>query len=264
MNLEFITMADFEIADPKSVFRGLTYGQWVAVWYNNLMSDKPDIVYREGKNMVFLRGNVEFSYEKQEEPKNRAFSSMTKEQRIKIQEDTAVFVPVISTMFALGDDYQGQVLNDELSMRLAARRDTVNGGEIGVQIRKKPENNGKKLVDDLNNYYIETPLFPASVSEKSLIRYTIESPIEPGQYQALVVGVFVIISTLSVGMYRLSFYGRGVGRYLTRSVYDIEVSKGKGNLVDVSDPGGEGILPEQQQVMDFVAGWKEKNSTKET
>src|SRR6188474_1864451 len=134
-----VLVLDYKIADPKEVFRGLTYGQWVGVWYNNLMSQYPDIIYREGKSMAFLRGNVEFAYGKQEDPENpqnRIFSSMTNEQRIIIQDDTALFIPVISTMLSLGDTYQGQTMNDELSLRYAARRDTVNGGAVGAQIKK--------------------------------------------------------------------------------------------------------------------------------
>ena len=255
-------MADFEIADPKNVFRGLTYSQWVAIWLNNLFSDKPDINYRGGKSIAFLRGNVEYSYDEQEEPKKSVFSSLTQEQRVQIQEDTAVFVPIISTMFSLGDEYQGQVLNDELSMRSFARRDTVEGGEIGAEIRKSPENTSKKLVDDLNDFYVETSLFPLSVSENSKIRYTIESPIQPGPHQALVAGVFVIISSLKKGTYRLSFYGKGVGRYLTRSVYDIEVTEGKGTLTDVSGRGFT-LIPGGRNIMDFVANWKDKEATKD-
>ena len=253
-----ITVAsnDFEVVDPKEVFRGLTYGQWIGVWYNNLLSDKPDIVYREGKSIAFLRGNVEYSYDEQEDPKNptnRIFSSLTKEQTITIQRDTAVLIPVITTQLVLGDDYAGQVMNDELSVRSAARRDTVNGGPVGAQIRKF--SNGKwaapsRLVRNLDDHYVETPLFPLSVSKGSSIRKKIETPIEAGPYQALVAGVFVIIYNLNKGLYRLSFYGRGVGRYTTRSVYDINVEGNESRLVDVS--GGETLIPGQNNLMNFV------------
>jgi hypothetical protein len=253
-------MADFEIADPKYVFRGLTYGQWVAVWSNQLFSEKPDIVYREGKSVAFLRGNVEYAYQKQEDPEKEIFSLLTQEYKIRILEDTAIFVPVISTMFVLGDEYQGQVMNDELSMRITARRDTVNGGEVGVQIRKKPENNAHKLVNNLNEYYVESSLFPLSVSEGSLYRNTVETPIASGQYQALVAGIFVIISSLKKGTYRLSFYGRGVGKYLTKSVYDIEVVEGKESIRDISDK--ENGIRGERDLMDFVANWKDKLATK--
>jgi hypothetical protein len=230
---------NYEIVDPKEVFRGLTYGQWVGVWYNNLMSQYPDIIYREGKSMAFLRGNVQFAYEKQEDPENpqnRIFSSMTNEQRIVIQDDTALFIPIISTMISLGDVYQGQTANDELSLRYAARRDTVNGGPVGAQIKKGMSALTRLVPNELDEYYVETPLFPLSVSESSSLRKTIEDPLEPGPYQAIVAGIFVIIYNLEPGHYRLAFYGRGVGRYTTRSVYDIDVKKGKINLQDISDP----------------------------
>ena len=232
----------YKVANPKEVFRGLTYGQWVGVWYNNLLSDKPDIVYREGKSIAFLRGNVEFSYDKQEDPKNpknKVFSSLTNEQSITIQDDTALIIPVITTQFVLGDDYQGRVMNDELSLRSIARRDTVNGGPVGAQIRKLPNGPLFKLVSDgeLDDYYVETALFPLSVSTAGLLSRTIERPIEPGTYQAIVAGIFVIVHSFEVGKYRIGFYGRGVGRYTTRSVYDIEVKGGKEKLKDISDPG---------------------------
>lgn len=254
----------YKIVDPKEVFRGLTYGQWVSVWYNNLMSKYPDIVYREGKSMAFLRGNVEYAYGKQEDPKNpqnRIFSSMTNEQKIIIQDDTALFIPVISTMLSLGDSYQGQTMNDELSLRSAARRDTVNGGPVGAQIKKRPGAvvrlvpNGLDVPNELDEYYVETPLFPLSVSESSSIRKTIEDPLEPGPYQAIVVGIFVIIYDLEPGKYRLAFYGRGVGRYTTRSIYDIDVMQAESKLKDISDPKGPPVGMDEDP-MEFLKEFK--------
>ena len=32
-----------KIANPRAVFRGLTYGQWAGVWMNNFFSDYPDV-----------------------------------------------------------------------------------------------------------------------------------------------------------------------------------------------------------------------------
>jgi hypothetical protein len=253
--VEFITLVDFEIADPKYVFRGLTYGQWVGVWLNNLLSEKPDIVYHEGKSMAFLRGNVEFAYDQQVELKRDVYSLMTNEKQITIQEDTAVFVPVICTMFVLGNEYQGQIMNNELSMRNSARRDTVSGGKIG-------SNTPQRLVNDLNEYYVETPLFPLSVPQASAYKSTIESPMEAGPYQALVVGVFVIIKGLKEGVYRLSFYGRGVGKYLTRSVYDIQVAPGEAKLIDVSRGTITHQRPGERKVMDFVASWDDDEATR--
>ena len=260
-----IILADYDIVDPRSVFRGLTYGQWVGVWYNNLMSERPDIVYREGNSIAFLRGNVEYQKEdvdgKQDvDGKREVFSTLTREHRLRIQEDTAVLVPVITTQIQIGDEYQGEVLNSQLALRAAARRDTVNGGEIAARIKKYPSDTMTRLVPDLNDFYIETVLFPLSVPASSAYRRTIEgTPIEPGQYQALVAGIFVIIVNLKEGVYRIAFSGRGVGNYLTKSEYDIRVYKGRARLDDVSGEGGPSLLGFDNP-LGFVAKWKDKES----
>ena len=121
---------------------------------------------------------------------------------------------------------------------------------MGAQIKKGEGPLIRLVPNELDEYYVETPLFPLSVSESSSIRKTIEIPLEPGPYQGVVAGIFVIIYNLEPGKYRLAFYGRGVGRYTTRSVYDIEVKKGKSNLQDISDPKSIG-RPEENP-MKFV------------
>src|SRR5580765_7955219 len=224
---------ELKIADPRCVFRGLTYGQWAAVWMNQVMSGQPDIQYSgKGKGMAFLRGNIEFGYK--QDTAHAVFNTMMGENRLRILQDTAVFVPVMTTMFYIGDVYQGQTMNDELSMRNTARRDTVEGGSIGVTITDSPNEDRNPLVDDLNEFFIESPLFPLSVSENNPYKQTEESPLQAGQYQALTVGIFLIISHWPTGLFRLSVFGRGVGNYLSKSVYDIEVTKGTFRLNDIS------------------------------
>jgi hypothetical protein len=122
---------------------------------------------------------------------------------------------------------------------------------VGAQIQKGRSALSKLVPSELDEYYVETPLFPLFVSESSSIRKTIEDPLEPGPYQALVAGIFVIIYNLEPGNYRLAFYGRGVGRYTTRSVYDIKVKKGKSNLQDISNPRTI-IEPGEENPMKFV------------
>ena len=110
------------IANPHTVFRGLTYGQWVSVWSNQLLSAQPDIYYGEGGSMAFLRGNVEYAFK--DDPEHRVYSLMTKDTRLKLREGAPVFVPIVNTMFLIGDEYEGQVMKDEIAMRNNARRDT--------------------------------------------------------------------------------------------------------------------------------------------
>jgi|GEM_PF-656985 len=259
---------DYEIANPKEVFRGLTYGQWVAVWYNNLLSVEPDVVYRGGNDMAFLRGNVQYQrteYQKGADVKQEAFYSSVNERRIRIQKDTAVFVPVITSQFLIGDEYQGAVLNDELALRAAARSDTVNGGEIAARIKKSDSDDMTPLVRnrDLNDFYIETPLFPVTVPKGSTYIGTRGTTIDPGVYQALVAGIFVILENFEKGLYRIAFSGRGVGNYLTKSEYDISVYENRARLDDVSGgpgPTTSGPIGKIGYVdpLDFVGKWKDK------
>lgn len=259
-------IAGLKIADPQTVFRGLTYGQWAAVWLNHLMSDQPDINYSEGggKGMVFLRANVEYAHK--DDPQRLAYALMTKDSRLRIREDTAVFVPVINTMFVLDDEYQGLIMKDEISMRNIARRDTIYGGPVGVRITAPfPQDDSYPLVNDLNDFYTESPLFPLRVSEKNPYKYTMETPLEAGQYYAISVGVYVIISNWPKGLFRLSIFGRGIGKYLTRAIYDIEVIddcdfklEDISKLSDPRKPRGLSTDP-----MDFVADWKKAKVVKE-
>ena len=263
------TIVDLKIADPRTVFRGLTYGQWAAVWLNHLMSDQPDINYSEsgGKGMVFLRANVEYAHK--DDPQRLAYTLMTRDSRLIIREDTAVFVPVINTMFVLDDEYQGFIMKDEISMRNIARRDTVYGGPIGVRITgPSPLDKSYHLVNDLNDFYIESPLFPLRVSEKNPYKYTMEIPLEAGQYYAVSVGVYVIISNWPKGLFRLSIFGRGVGKYLTRAIYDIQVIDDCDfRLEDISKLPGPAISRDPGDLitdpMDFVADWKKAKVVKE-
>jgi hypothetical protein len=257
---------DYEVVDPKSVFRGLTYSQWVAVWYNNLLSVEPDVVYRGGNGMAFLRGNVQYqttAYQKGVDSKQEAFYSSIKERRIMIQQDTAVFVPVITTQFLIGDEYQGVVLNDELALRAAARRDTVNGGQIAARIKKYDSDTMTRLVRkrDLNDFYIETPLFPVTVPKGSTYIGTRGTTIASGVYQALVAGIFVILNNFQKGLYRIAFSGRGVGNYLTKSEYDLRVYEDRARLDDVSGGAVSGEIG-YVDPLDFVGKWKDKGSEK--
>lgn len=259
-----------EIANPKLVFRGLTYGQWAGVWMNKLFSDHPDIPYRGTKGMVFLRGNLQYAYN--EDPAHPVFSTLTKSSAIRIMPDTAVFVPIINTKFVLDNDYEGQTMKHEIPMRDIARRDTFNGGEFGAQIREYPNNIDYPLVTDLNDFYIESPLFLFSIPDNSAYRESMETPMDPGDYQCITAGFFVIISKWPAGKkYRLSILGKGVGKYLTRSVFDIEVDGAPRRLNDVSPPikgrTSPPTIPGKPRTappdpMDFVADWNDPTATK--
>ena len=261
-DIDHAVITGLKIADPRAVFRGLTYGQWAGVWMNHLFSEFPDINYHGGNGMTFLRGNVQ--YASTDDPEHAVFSSLTLESRLKIQEDTAVFVPIINSKFVIDDDYQGHILKDEISLRNTARGDTVNGGDLGVRIKPDTTEKDSPLVKDLNEFYIESPLFSLSIPETSAYKTRMQSPMESGNYYCITAGIFVIISQWPVGKYRLSVLGVGLGNYLTRSVYDIEVEAAKTPLLnDISKtPYAKPGKTSPRDPMDFVAKWSDTKPTK--
>ena len=255
------TISDLQIADPRYVFRGLTYGQWAGVWLNHLFSDKPDINYQGGKGMAFLRGNLQYAYT--QDPAHPVFSSITKASALRIKPDTALFIPVINTKLTLDFEYQGATMKDEILMRNVTRRDTVDGGPIGIRIRKQPSNTTYKLVDDLNNFYVESPLFTFIIPENSAYRTFMETPMEAGTYHCVTAGIFVIVSHWTPGAkYRIAVLGTGVGSYLTRSLYDIHVSGTDSKLKDISDASDNSIITDYgSDPMSFMADWDEPQPT---
>ena len=74
---------------------------------------------------------------------------------------------------AIDDEYQGQLLKNTLSIRNIARRDTVDGGPLGIKIKWRPEPPKKgrdndeeyPLVDNLDDFYVESPVFTMDVPE---------------------------------------------------------------------------------------------------
>jgi hypothetical protein len=230
------TMPEVEIADPRYAFRGLTYGQWAAIRWNDVLSAQPDNYYDPGRGMIFLRGAIDTAYH-ETDPIKRIYAGQTNESRIKISQDTAILVPVITTTVVKDDNYQGVILKDEISLRYSARLDTVNGGDLFARIKKKPDDTIYRLVDDLNNYIVESEFFPLLVDENAPYKDMMDGKFPPGPQYAVTVGVYVIISKLPEGTYRLEFGGKGVGKYFTHSIYDIEVSKPKVKLNDISSNG---------------------------
>src|SRR5215210_336255 len=195
------TIEGLRIADPHYAFKGMTYGQWAAVRWNHVFSAQPDINYAIEKGMVFLRGVFEYGYE--DLPVPRPYSTQTTDRRLNILEDTAVFVPIISSVFPLDSEYKGAIMKDEISLRSEARIDTVYGGDLWARIRQKPDDTDHPLVQDLNYFFIESSLFPLKVHETNIHKDKMDVPIEAGNHYAVSVGIFVIISYLPPGTYRL-------------------------------------------------------------
>ena len=214
------------IVQPESSYKGLSYGDLVTAWTNWLMGDKPD--YYDGADILFLRGNVGYyndrdSFYDRGDPKtfNHGEGHVIG-NGIIIPEDTAILVPIITAQFNLGDQYQGARIEDEVSLRRAVREDLDWGGEMWGTIWKGEDQENHKLVDDLLKFRFETPRFKMTVSENNPFRQEMETPKEPGVYDAITGGYFVLLRPLP-GKYVIRFGAKGRGNYYTDAVYEIKL-----------------------------------------
>jgi hypothetical protein len=234
-------------------YRGLSYGAIIARWTNWLMGSKPD--YYDGSDILFLRGNVgyynnRFSFYDRGDARrfNKEKFPSTPGNGVMIHEDTAVFIPIITAQFNIGDYYSGARIEDENSIRRAIREDLDGGGEMWATICDI--NNAKKtysLVDDLKEYRVESPLFKMLLTEQNPFRKIMEVPKEPGIYDAATGGYFVLLTDLTKDKktpkeypyhYAIRFGGKGRGNYYTDAVYEITVNAPRATSVeDVSSKG---------------------------
>jgi hypothetical protein len=231
-SLSVITKVD--IVPVSENFRGLSYGQWATLWDNWLMSEDPDNTNR--KDILFLRGNLDYRSVASVNGVPRFLdprSALTKtgKDAEMIFENTAILIPVLTARYSIGDIYDGRKINNEYELRDAVNRDTDES--FGIWATIKDGKKTSRIVRDLNAYRIESPLFKLCISSNSKLRLKTEDPTEPGIYDSVVGGFFVIIRSLPAGKYRIHFGGQGSGNYSTNSIYDIAVAgKRKGSTKD--------------------------------
>lgn len=219
---------------PHENFRGLPYGRWAGLWWNWLLSDEPD-AYRG--DILFLRGNLDYKPVGQDGPVHidpSSFLDRTGKKGVKIFEGTPIFFPVANTVFRIGlDMFDGRKIETEQDARLAAIRDNQESNRIWATI----SSNGKmprKIVDNFQDYFIESPLFDLKISDKSPIRKTMDTPLESGTFTSLTAGYYILISSLCPSTYRIRFGTKGRGSYYTDAVYDITVRGEKKFPIDTS------------------------------
>jgi hypothetical protein len=217
-----------EIVPPNENFRGMSYGEWAAEWNKWLFSEDPDTY--DGGNLLFLRGNVDYRPvgNQPDSPRyvdSEAIYDKTGKNKETIIEGTAVFIPILTSVLFLSDNYEGKIIKDEQELRYFINKDTDNTGEIWAAIKRKGEKNPIKLVKNLKQYRFESPLFKIKVSPNSLLRNKMEIAVKPGVYDGITAGYYIMIKSLPPSTYRLIFGGTGVGVYRTNSVYDIDIIK---------------------------------------
>lgn len=205
-------------------FRGLSYGEWAVIWDNWLMSEDPDSAIR--MDILFLRGNLDYMSVSSNNDFPRfsdspAVLNRTDQNAEMIFENTAILIPVLTAQYSVGDIYDGRKLDNEYELRDAVNRDSDESLRMWATIA----NEGKKsrIVRDLNEYRIESPLFHLLIPANSRLRVRTQDAVKPGLYDTVVGGFFLIIRSLPKGKYRIQFGGNGRGNYSTNSAYDIHV-----------------------------------------
>ncbi len=224
----------YSVIRPQENFRGLQYGDWVGRWWNWLLSDEPDI-YRG--DMLFLRGNLDYKPVGEEGPVHiepNSFFDKTGKKGVKIFENTPILIPVCITVFRIGVDlFDGTLIETEQDARLAGIRDNQESKAMWATISCNG-NKPKKIVNNLQDYFVESPIFDLKISYKSPIRKRMDMPLEAGKFPSLTAGYYILLGSLAPSMYRIRFGTNGRGAYYTDAIYDITVHGEKKFPVDDS------------------------------
>jgi hypothetical protein len=209
-------LAEKYVLQPEENFRGMSYGDLIARWNNWLMSSHP---YYDGGDILFLRGNMGYYTD----PKAFLDMSNLSANGQTILYGTAIFIPIITCQWNIGDYYEGDKIEDEETMRAAVRDFLSRGGPIWATCLKTDTNELFVIEEKLKRFYIESPRFQLDISPQSVLRTMIDDPLEPGQYDAVLGGYCVLLKDLPSGKYRIRFGGKGRRVYYTDSVWDITV-----------------------------------------
>lgn len=202
------------ILKPSDNYRGLSYGELVIRWHSWLMSDDPE-KYNSG-DVYFLRGNIGYH----EQPDTFFFR-----KNIKIHEGTAILVPVVTTLYAYGDYYDGKLINDEFLLRRAIQEHVDAAGPFWATIEQvdSPIVSLKRIVSDLGLYRFESPLFQLNTSDRNPFLNSMDEPNLPGIRTALGAGYFVLLQNLDPSKYRIRFGGKGMSDFFTDAIYEITI-----------------------------------------
>jgi hypothetical protein len=202
-----------------------------------LFSEDPDTY--DGGRVLFLRGNVNYQQVSSSDSGPRFIDpkgiyDRTGRNGQSVFEQTAVLVPVIVGMFIMGELYEGRRLKTPEQLRYSANLEIHKSGPIWATIMKKGDKTARKIVRNLEEYYVETPLFRLYVPENSFLKDKTDIPYSPGIYDMVAAGIFLLIDSVPASIYRINFGGR-TGAYQTNSAYDIVVQgRRKETLEDIS------------------------------
>jgi hypothetical protein len=284
------------IVQPEQTFQGLSYGDWAARWCNWLFSEEPDRT-EVNDDVVFLRGNMEYyryaamapdtSKDRDDsiDPAELLFYDRTGDKGILISDKTPVFIPVLTATYFIGGGSESGVMYSEEQVRHKCRKENDLSGGIWLTLESNSVDQSNNSIlkstkrsgllgtpsnpdQNLSNYRTSSRLFKLFVAEGNpfLKDMAVEYPINPGEYDAITDGFFVLLKHLNAGSYRIRFGGKGRGNYRTDAIYDIYVSpeyRHLSTVFDISDdPEGDaqqrksaawlGRIPKRDTVRKFT------------
>lgn len=215
-----------DVLKPWETFKGMSYGDWSAVWTNWLLSNEVDSY--KGEDVLFLRGNIDYKPTSSNAGALRyqdsdSFLDKTGDKGYKVIEGTSVLIPVTVAYYNIGDNFDGKIIESEVELRRALNSDFNLIRTIWASIKKINCKKSYNIVPKIISYKIESPLFQLRVPTNSLLNEFHAEPLKPGIYTSAVGGYFLLVRSLPESKYRISFGAEGPGEYSTRSVYDIEV-----------------------------------------
>lgn len=211
---------------PGQTFKGLSYGNWVAIWTTWFHSR--DVDSYDGEDMLFLRGYVGNKAVSDDKGAMRyqdpeIFLDRTGDKKLKILKGTSVFVPIQVSFNAIGGDNEGKVIENEKELRIAVNDDINDVRSIWATVKLNNTKDRIKIVPDLRVYRTETPLFRLTVPEDSPLNNLVDFPMKPGVHDAVAGGYFVLLPDLEPSTYQIDFGCDGPGDYSTRAVVDVTV-----------------------------------------
>jgi hypothetical protein len=171
------------VLQPWENYRGLSYGELVARWHNWLMSENPDNY--NFTDILYLRGNIGY---------HDKMDYFYFKNNVVISQETAILIPVVTTLINYGDYHEGKLVNDEFFLRQAVYEHVNAAGPFWATLEIFDDSNKtlKKIVPDLEIFRVESPLFHLNISPQNPFLHKMDEPVLPGIHTALGAGYFIL------------------------------------------------------------------------
>ena len=215
-------------------FDDRTIGQWATEWWNWYMSEDPDN-NQPVSNMQFLRGGISHDHRFKDN-----------HQDVKITHQTAIFFPIIDTIFVFPHKDHKDHTGKECKIKALDNKELQTEDDIRrailrertsckiASISKSADNDREDIIPDGHWQHIQSSKFTLKVPKNSKFK----NDLQPGlpafsgnkyegdynYFDAICGGYYVLIEPLlSDKSYHIHFEARGERGYTNSGTYDIKV-----------------------------------------